>query len=336
MENGLITFEQMTYHNLMPWVNQDQYTGVFKELVNRIDDAHVSNHQLFFHAVLTAFGEIRLPVDPKITEEWRRFGKLPEFENLNYLVAGLAAFKHHDPKVRFYTLLAVNCAKGVLLTTANRTLHAESKPYSQYIINKSMQRLEAMIVPKQPASDINEVDLLIFKIIKLALLMVYIEIDKGFPEYIERKQLNLNHNQICELLAICAMNDKRLKEIAEKYLKRYRGTFKKKGKRDAQLEELPNIFSSFSKANANKGASATKRRPDKLQDKATSSAEKDGASDGGKVIGSREAMNMLGISKTTLKRRIEQGLISALPRNNNREHYKFLLQDIEKLRNIPR
>jgi len=346
MENGLLTFEQMAYNNLMPWVNEDRYTGVFKELANYIDDAHASKHQLFFATLITAVRELEFPIEQTIIAEWSRFARLSEFECLNFLVDELIAFKHYDPKVRFYKMLAANCAKGALLTSAYKTLHAESKPFTQYYINKTLQRLEVMIEPKQPASAVSESDLLIFKIIKLALLMVYIEIDKGFSEYIDRKRLRFSQSHVFEHLALIALNDKRLKTTANKNLHRYHSE-QKKIKRNGNksvlpLDELPNIFSSFNKANQSDILATQKRNHKKLHEEL---AANDGAVGANNVniimsevaplsdtfIGVGEVVKMLGKSRSTVKRWIEEKKIKTLPRNNNKEHFRFRLKDIEKL-----
>ncbi len=346
MENGLLTFEQMAYNNLMPWVNEDRYTGVFKELANYIDDAHAANHQVFFVSLINAVREIKHTVEPIVIAEWSSFARLSEFESLNFLVDELLAIKHYDPKVRFYTILASNCAKGALLTSANKTLHAESNPFTQYYINKTMQRLEEMIEPKQPSGEVSEVDLLIFKIIKLALLIVYIEIDKGFSEYIDRKQIKFSQSHVFEHLALIALNDKRLKTIAKKILHRNHSEQKKikrnGNKRVLPLDELPNIFSSFNKANQSDILATHKRNHKKLHEELAGNDSAVGAKNGNIIvsevaprsdtfIGVGEVVKMMGKSRSTVKRWIEEKKIKPLPRSNNKEHYRFRLKDIEKL-----
>lgn len=348
MKNGLITIGEIAHNQLMPWLKDDDITGTFQDLLRYVDEVPPFNHRQFFSNLKLACRNTGYLPDRKMEEEWNLFIRLETNDRVNTLFEPILTLQKSDPKIRFYTLLAGNTAKAILLFVKNSVIQHENALFTKYFVNKTLTRLRNMLITNFAELSTREDDIFIGKLLHLCVAVVFLEISVGYEEYIEKQEMGMSMSDIYAIVIKSGMADASLKILAANLIHRHNSLFKASGDLSGASgiqgrEPVPNVFQTQEDttiSNRSKTRDGLKNvhhetgtlnraaKPEERNaDVDPTQAEPD---DKNEIIGTNEAMKLRGISRSTFMRRIKNGLIPYLPREKN-QHYKFRKNDILKL-----
>jgi len=351
MKNGLITIGEIAHNQLMPWQKDDDLTGTFQELLGYVDDVPPLNHRQFFSNLTLAFRNTGYLPDRKMEEEWNLFIRLETNDRVSALFEPILTLQKSDPKIRFYTLLTGNTAKAILLFVKNSVIQHENGLFTKYFVNKTLKRLRNMLVTNFAELSTWEDDIFIGKILHLCVAIVFLEIRVGYEEYVEKQEMGISINDIYDILVKTGLADSSLKMLAANLIHRHNSLFKTSddltGVSGIQgREPIPNVFlkqedtTNSNRSKTPDGFKNVHHETGTLNRAATSedhhndgNQTKEEPDDKNEIIGTKEAIKLLAISKSTFMRRIKKGTIPYLKREEN-EHYKFRKNDILKLNSV--
>lgn len=326
----MIVLEEITFNSLMPWSSNNMDDFFFRELNATLNETKGHHAGMYFYRLLKKLDEMGVTHDPEVVAEMKVFAgtssAMPEG-----MYKAIADYRHTEPKVCFYAGLIANSVfaeKHKLTKDFERHL---DENYRMYKLRTLLARLERVIAFGIPEKDFDETEPGIVKITKLAAILLYLDIIAQHAGMIDAQKLQLNHKAVFEQLATVAM----ISDYAEYLVKKIR------------FQHLPYLKygltaylnnSGMAKATTHKGRkksslSSAAEKPDgadRKQNGIAATQQQVESKPTERIIGSGEAIKILGIGKTTLKRYRDEGIILfTRPKPDGRFFYR--LSEVEAL-----
>lgn len=330
----MITLEEIAFNSLMPWSERNSDEILFEELVTTLDEITGYDPGLYFSRLSNLCRDMGLKLPPHLIIEWEKFTAI-HLVPPDSLYAAFGAYRHQSAKVRFYARLAAYCASAEIQNLEKEFKTHKSDEYRQYETTRLAGRLERIIITDMQVKEHGEDDLLIIKLLKTGALMAYLELIQKHGNLIPTGKLKLSPEGSFEQLASIALNSDSLKNVAIHILKQYDQYFepcanvipygdKKTTTSPKKKAATGNINKSSGKTDKDtKGMTEEDRQGDMM-----TAAEK--MADNSRLIGSGEAMKLLGIKRATLKRYRDSGILTYL-RPNPKGKILYRLADIQKV-----
>lgn len=225
MKIFLLTLEDITFNNLMPWLKHNNDTEKYDEIIRAIDLFKLTNHQVFFKQLIEKQNITGVEITPLTLNEWKRFTVIRRNKKFEELTKQLSAFSRRDAKVSFYTFLIKHSVSAIMTSILDQMAKYSSKKLREQFVNKYVIRLKRIINAAIPCIDHNENDLLIIKFVKLNAIAIYILLLREYKMFIDPYN-EPAHNDIMTAITCISMADKELSRIVSILMEMYSAAVK--------------------------------------------------------------------------------------------------------------
>lgn len=333
----MITLEEITYNSLMPWSCMNNEDFLFTEICAQLSAVNDFNLSTYFTRLGQIIKEMGMKPLAEVTEEWKSFAStcclIPDG-----LYKDLARFRHPNHKVGFYARLTSSCAFADLQLLEQDFLIHPDPNYKVYKLQTLCKRLERIISAANPETEHSEENLIIIKLTKIIAILMYLDLIVKYGRVMHLEKLKLTPDAVFEELAKVSMISRTAVRIAKQMAALYRPYFRSgpAAYRDVDIlaQATVNKYKKAISPNQTNAGSmetagapkyqAVENKPDKTDDKAEE-----------RIIGTGEAMRILGCSTSTLKRWRDNGKIKYY-QPHAEAHCKYRLSDVEAMVEIRR
>lgn len=299
----LSTLEEITFNNLMPWLDDNSDTDYFDEILQAIDIIKIRGHQNYFIQLIEKQKTTDIAITPWVLNEWKEFTGIRRNRKIEELTNRLSSISWRDAKVSFYTFLIAHSVSAIMSLLQEQMAITSSKPLKKQLVDKYVIRLKRILEADIPMEDHREHDLLILKLTKLGALMIYLLLAMEYTRFMNPYN-QLSHNDIMTALAGISMADNGLKKLANEVSQEY-SEYVKKASQPPPTNKLKEIGKQDSQ-------STDKQDPGKQEQQYSERAEmkanrvKNGIGDESDDeipnYNSKQLMKILNVTKGTLKR----------------------------------
>jgi hypothetical protein len=345
IDSGLNTYEEIAFNHLMPWMNSGYENDRYREILRFVDHENHKDSRQFFANLLEAHQSLKLPLSSELQQEWNMFTGLSQSKVHFVLADLLSAYHHASPKVRFYILLSFHAGQS-LLSHVNLAIEQNSgTSFQKRLVSRTLARIEACLQMQTAGKSEDCDELLVIKILNLALVAIYLELYTRYKSCIETRNLQISKGRMHELLTEIHISDSMLGKIAQSLVDRYKIYFagpeaSQKTKAGAQkaetqantaddFERLIQLVTERQKNMSDDPGKKESKAPEPIGAQNDSENIKN-TTPATRIIGSGEVRKMLGISSGTLKKYRDNDLVP-FSRTNPNGKISYWQHDIQKL-----
>lgn len=306
MKTHLNTLEDISFNNLMPWLDDNSDIDLFEEILRAIDINNIKGHQRFFRHVIEMQNLTDIAITPSTLNEWKAFSCIKRNKKIEMLSKHLASFGRRDAKVSFYTFLIAHTVSAIMSSLQEQMAIFSSIPLKKQFIDKYVIRLKRIIEADIPCDDHSEDDLLIIKFTKLGALAIYMLLLREYKKLMNPYN-ELTHNDIMTAFAGISMTDKELAKTATALMQVY-VDFVKSSQQPSPTNKLKEAKQQAAMKTGGQGVTPQEKQTSSDQtiseNQTMANSETIRSREGGdeRLIGSKELMHILGIDKVTLHR----------------------------------
>lgn len=322
----MITLEEIIFNSLMPWSSRNSDDFLFEELFTELSWVTRYEVGIYFVRLPHILREMDLNSIPELEAEWRFFAGthiiMPDG-----IQKELFVFKHQKQKVRFYARLVSCCAFAELNLLAQDFEKRPNHNYQRYKLSNITLRLERIITAPVPGNEHSEEDLIIIKLTKLAAILIYLDIIAHYNRTIHTERLKLTPEAVFEELAQISMISRTTGTIAKRMKYLYLPYFRTGPEAYRDDDILPPSMLNKNKTGAelkyvnSEVEDAAKKQIDPVNQKQNDKKDKNLEN---RIIGTGEAIRILGCSSPTLKRWRDDGIVPySQPNPKGRCFYKL-------------
>lgn len=345
ISSGLLTLDNIAFHQLMPWLESEYEDSRHYEILRITGYAIKQDRKLFFKSLISACHTLNLPLSRDLQQEWEMFAALQDGKINHGISDMLLSYRHGSHKVRFYILLTGYTIQSSLLHIGQTLERWPGADFRKYFITRTLGRLEANL--QMHTADKSEVEehLLVIKIQKLGVIAIYLELSTKYKQHIEPKSLRMNPQQVFDMMVTISMADcnlsmmvKTLKSLYQRYFLNANGTANQNGNKgrtgtqaskSTDFQQFMQLMTERQKPMLD-GQNSEDFKPSTTTASPENPGIQENQTSAEKRIGSGEAMQILGVCKTTLKTYRDQGRLAfAQPVTNGKITY--LRKDVEEL-----
>lgn len=345
IDSGLITLEEIAFNHLMPWMQSGYGNDSYREILRFVDHGNHKDSRQFFANLQEAYQSLNLPLNNDLQKEWSMFAGLDQSKNHFVFADFMPDYQHGSHKVRFYILLTLHASQS-LLSYVNLTFKIYSgTSFQKRFINRTLARVENCLQMHTAGKSENCDELLVIKILNLALVAVYLALFTRYNSCIEMRNLQLTKGRMHELLTEIHISDRTLGIMAQGLVDHYKIYFAgpeasqktKAGAKKAETQaSTPDNFEKLrqlvteSQKNLSDDPGKQESKMPELIGARSDSQNNENTTPVDRIIGSGEVRKMLGISSATLKKYRDNEIVPfSRPNPNGKISYRQ--HDIQKL-----
>jgi predicted DNA-binding transcriptional regulator AlpA len=302
----LNTLEDITFNNLMPWLEDNSDMDHYEEILRAIDINKVRHHQDFFLHLIDMHNFTDISITPGTLQEWRDFSGMKRNRETEAMAKQMLITNRASAKVSFYTFLIVHSVSAIMSSLKQQMTLSAGKPVKKQFVDKYVTRLKRIITADVPCEDHSEHDLLVIKLAKLGALAIFLQLLILFEGYINPYN-TLSNQDIMTAIALIGMADKELARIASAFSQAH-GDFVKSKRQPPPTNKLKELkqqaagktsekeHTFSSDQTTERDGSKEKQNPANNETAGSCSRENE------RFIDSKEVMRILGVDKGTLYR----------------------------------
>lgn len=306
MKIFLSTLEDITFNNLMPWLEINSDVEHFDEILRAIDIYTIEDHKIFFRHLIEMQDTTGSLITNTNLHEWKDFTNIRRNSKIESLTNQLLTLSQRDAKVNFYTNLITHSVSAIMSSLQGQMAIFTGIPLKKQFVDKYVIRLKRIIEADIPCDDHSEDDLLIIKFTKLGALSIYMLLLREYKKLMNLYN-ELTHNDIMAVFAGISMADKELAKTASALMQVY-VDFVKSSQQPSPTNKLKEAKQQAAMKTGGQGVTPQEKQtsPDQRisenQNTANNDSDEKRKEADEKYLNSKEVMEMLKIDKSTLWR----------------------------------
>lgn len=199
MELRFITFNSIIYHNLMPWLSENQDHEKFRLMLRKLSSVKPRASGPFFTALPAALGDMGIHSEKKLTDEWLLLSKTKECPEIK-AIRSFLQLPDDNPKLIFYTSLIAHTVIACISFLTDSMDEGQTPELRKHRIINFMKAGSDMIIKTRALNPTEDDDRIIIIRLLAGLAVLYAETLERYPEAIEPTILKISKAGIKNIL----------------------------------------------------------------------------------------------------------------------------------------